>query len=75
MDMQASPMKSWLAAAGLSVVAAVTAASSPARADDQADLIARGKYLVTAADCMPCHTGPGRKPFTGGLRSTRRSAC
>lgn len=67
MDMQASPMKSWLAAAGLSVVAAVTAASSPARADDQADLIARGKYLVTAADCMPCHTGPGRKPFTGGL--------
>jgi mono/diheme cytochrome c family protein len=30
-------------------------------------LIARGKYLVTAADCAPCHTGPGHAPFTGGL--------
>lgn len=31
------------------------------------DLIARGQYLVTAADCMPCHTGPGQAPFSGGL--------
>lgn len=30
-------------------------------------LIARGKYLTQAADCMPCHTGPGHAPFTGGL--------
>lgn len=34
---------------------------------DPAALIARGKYLVTAADCAPCHTGPGHAPFTGGL--------
>ncbi len=34
---------------------------------DPAALIARGKYLVTAADCMPCHTGPGHAPFSGGL--------
>ena len=34
---------------------------------DPAALIARGKYLVDAADCMPCHTGPGHAPFTGGL--------
>ncbi len=33
----------------------------------QAALIARGKYLTTAADCMPCHTGPGHAPFSGGL--------
>ncbi len=33
----------------------------------QAALIARGKYLTTAADCMPCHTGPNNKPFSGGL--------
>ena len=32
-----------------------------------AALIARGKYLVTAADCEPCHTGPNHAPFTGGL--------
>lgn len=34
---------------------------------DPAALIARGKYLTVAADCMPCHTGPNRAPFTGGL--------
>ncbi|WP_298215383.1 cytochrome c [Acidocella sp.] len=34
---------------------------------DQAALIARGKYLATAADCMPCHTGPGHAPYSGGL--------
>jgi mono/diheme cytochrome c family protein len=34
---------------------------------DQNALIARGKYLTTAADCMPCHTGPGHQPFSGGL--------
>jgi len=31
------------------------------------DLIARGKYLTTAADCEACHTAPGGKPFAGGL--------
>lgn len=30
-------------------------------------LIAKGKYLVTAADCMPCHTGPDGPDFAGGL--------
>jgi mono/diheme cytochrome c family protein len=34
---------------------------------DPAALIARGKYLTVAADCMPCHTGPHRAPFSGGL--------
>ncbi|WP_431283053.1 c-type cytochrome [Humitalea sp. 24SJ18S-53] len=32
-----------------------------------ADEVARGHYLALAADCMPCHTGPGAKPFAGGL--------
>jgi len=31
------------------------------------ELIARGKYLTTAADCEACHTAPGGKPFAGGL--------
>ena len=30
-------------------------------------LIARGKYLTTAADCAACHTTKGGKPFAGGL--------
>ncbi len=34
---------------------------------DQAALIARGKYLADAADCMPCHSGPNHAPYTGGL--------
>src|SRR5476649_508953 len=42
----------WSAAAG---------ASSP-------ELIAKGEYLARAGDCIVCHTGPGEKPFSGGLR-------
>jgi len=46
-----------------------TAAPAAAQAapTGQAAIIARGKYLVTAADCMPCHTGPNHAPFSGGL--------
>jgi mono/diheme cytochrome c family protein len=42
-------------------------AASQISSGDPAALIARGKYLTDAADCMPCHTGPGHAPFTGGL--------
>jgi mono/diheme cytochrome c family protein len=31
------------------------------------DLVARGEYLVKAADCAACHSVPGGKPFAGGL--------
>ncbi|MEH6563847.1 MAG: cytochrome c [Halopseudomonas sp.] len=34
---------------------------------DDAELIARGKYLATAADCVACHTTPEGKPFAGGV--------
>ncbi|MDQ0316680.1 c-type cytochrome [Amorphus orientalis] len=44
---------------------ATAAKSTTSAAAD--DLIAKGKYLVTAADCMPCHTGQGAEPFSGGL--------
>ena len=36
-------------------------------AGGSSQLIARGKYLATAADCSACHTAPGGKPFAGGL--------
>jgi mono/diheme cytochrome c family protein len=32
-----------------------------------AELTKRGEYLARAADCMVCHTGPGGKPYAGGL--------
>jgi mono/diheme cytochrome c family protein len=31
------------------------------------DPIARGQYLVRAADCQACHTAKGGTPFAGGL--------
>ena len=31
------------------------------------ELVARGEYLVRAADCAACHNAPGGKPFAGGL--------
>lgn len=30
--------------------------------------IQEGQYLVTAGDCVSCHTAPGGKPFAGGLK-------
>jgi len=42
-------------------------AASETAAGSNAALLARGKYLTLAADCMPCHTGPGHAPFSGGL--------
>ncbi len=70
-----------IAAAALALVFGGVAATRVAIADDSADypaasltaptdqaaLIARGQYLTNAADCMPCHTGPGHAPFSGGL--------
>ncbi len=35
-----------------------------------AALIARGKYLTQAADCMACHTAPGGQPYAGGRAFT-----
>jgi mono/diheme cytochrome c family protein len=32
-----------------------------------ADLVKRGEYLARAADCMVCHTPPGREKYAGGL--------
>jgi fructose 5-dehydrogenase cytochrome subunit len=50
------------AAAGATGV--TRAADTPSQT---ADVIKRGEYLATAADCGACHTAPGGKPFAGGL--------
>jgi mono/diheme cytochrome c family protein len=41
--------------------------SNLACADTPSDIVKRGEYLTRAADCAPCHTAPGGKPFAGGL--------
>jgi mono/diheme cytochrome c family protein len=49
------------AAVALTLLGATAKASAP-------ELIAKGEYLARAGDCIVCHTGPGEKPFSGGLR-------
>jgi mono/diheme cytochrome c family protein len=53
---------------GLALILA-TLASVPVKAVDtqEADVVARGRYLATAGDCAACHTVPGGKPYAGGL--------
>lgn len=47
---------------------ALLAANAAAAADLQSfEVIARGRYLATAADCGACHTKPGGKPYAGGV--------
>ncbi len=50
----------------LSSLAALFVISLNVHAADDA-LVARGKYLATAGDCVACHSLPGGKPFAGGL--------
>ncbi|HEX4504989.1 MAG TPA: cytochrome c [Alphaproteobacteria bacterium] len=52
---------SFLAGAFALAFAGAAAASAP-------ELIAKGEYLARAGDCVVCHTGPGEKPFAGGLK-------
>jgi mono/diheme cytochrome c family protein len=35
-----------------------------------AELVAEGRYVATAADCIACHTVPGGQPFAGGRAFT-----
>jgi mono/diheme cytochrome c family protein len=56
-----------LAGALTAFLPVVLGAPKPAAADPpSADLIARGKYLTDAGDCMGCHSNPGGEPFAGG---------
>ncbi|WP_316233025.1 cytochrome c [Bradyrhizobium sp. SZCCHNPS2010] len=56
-----SRLRPWLALAMLAFPSAVLA--DP----DNSVELARGKALVTAGDCVACHTAPGGVPFAGGL--------
>lgn len=48
-------------------LSALVATAGASFADETSDLVARGRYLATAADCAACHTAPhGGTPFAGG---------
>jgi mono/diheme cytochrome c family protein len=53
--------------AALSDTTDTAPAAAQAAPSAQDAIIARGKYLVAAADCMPCHSGPNHAPYSGGL--------
>jgi len=43
------------------------AANAPMAFGTDVDLIARGKYMAIACDCVACHTAPGGEAMAGGL--------
>jgi len=47
--------------------AASLALSTAALAATPAAQVERGRYLVSAGNCVSCHTRPGGAPFSGGL--------
>ncbi len=54
------------------MLAGLWSAVAPAAAAPASTLVARGKYLAVAGDCVACHTkpGPGAIPYAGGLYVT-----
>jgi mono/diheme cytochrome c family protein len=54
-----------LVAVVLGASCAGMAAAEPA---SDPSLVARGRYLAKAADCMPCHTSTSGKSYAGGLK-------
>ncbi|SDV46431.1 c-type cytochrome [Chitinasiproducens palmae] len=55
------------AAADGTLRAAPGAASAAASNATEDPVLARGRYLAAAGDCVACHTAKGGKPFAGGL--------
>jgi len=55
---------------GLHEDAADNAASPMASSAAGGDIVERGHYLVTAGDCMACHSAAGEPKFAGGRRIT-----
>lgn len=49
------------------LIGALVNAPTVAATAAPSDLIAKGKYLAQAGDCMACHTAKGGEPFAGGL--------
>ncbi|GBR46140.1 c-type cytochrome [Gluconobacter roseus] len=57
----------WSFLVGGTVLGGLSAHAARAADVDQ-DVMNRGAYLATAADCVACHTKQGGTPFAGGLK-------
>jgi mono/diheme cytochrome c family protein len=53
---------------GAVVLGASCAGMAAAEPASDPSLVARGRYLAKAADCMPCHTSTSGKSYAGGLK-------
>lgn len=60
-------MKFAALAIGLILGSSAFAQDEPPAAPPEDPILAKGKYLVTAGNCVSCHTRPDGIPFTGGL--------
>lgn len=49
------------------LLASAACIPAPGWAGPKEDIVAHGKYLATAGDCVACHSAPGGKPYAGGL--------
>jgi mono/diheme cytochrome c family protein len=61
---QAAAPQPGAAPAATATNVSVTGAPAP----DEQNILAKGKYLLTAGDCVSCHTAPGGQPLAGGLK-------
>jgi mono/diheme cytochrome c family protein len=58
----------FLAALSFAMLPTTTRAiSASAATQGDAAMLAKGRYLATAGDCVACHTAAGRQSFAGGL--------
>jgi mono/diheme cytochrome c family protein len=55
-------------ALGAAVLIASGVGMATAEPASDPGMIARGRYLAKAADCMPCHTSASGKSYAGGLK-------
>jgi mono/diheme cytochrome c family protein len=62
-----SARKHSIHAAALAAAALLIARAAIATDSQSFEMIARGRYLVVAADCVACHTKSGGKAYAGGV--------
>lgn len=61
----------WLRVAATALIASLPVTQPRAdSAPPEASLVKTGEYLVTAGNCISCHSKPGAAPFAGGVKFT-----
>jgi mono/diheme cytochrome c family protein len=64
---QLVPAAMWSAVVAVLMVAKLAHADQSSSRTDENDVVARGRYLARAGNCVSCHTSAGGQAFAGGL--------